>query len=619
MNALIVLHAFCGFYVAGAGDKLYNHATQVVLMRAGTRTVLSMQNNYQGPAADFAMVVPVPVVLQKEDVKTLPRDVFTTVETLDSPRLVEYWEQDPCKPHAEAGSYGTIGHGSGTGVGYGVGRGESHVKVEAEFTVAEYEIVILSADDALALDGWLHDHGYKIPDGAAQYLKPYVTAGSKFFVAKVDAKKVTFDKDGQTQLSPLRFHYDSDQFSLPIRLGLINSDGTQDLIVHILSPGTRYEVANYPNVTIPTNLEVADGTKDRFAEVYAALFDDTLAKHQGAVVTEYAWSAATCDPCPGPPLDEKTTATLGGDVMSDVTGGTPGAKIGAIESDGVDKEIVRRLIRQHLSQISYCYEKQLAAKPGIAGTLTLELSTDIHGLVHAKASGVDPDVDACVAGVAKTIDLPKPGKGAMVSASVPIAMSPTMNSGRMTSWVLTRLHARYSKDTLGDDLVFKPAEAIVGGREQRGADGKLEVDATPSTYNNFQARYVIRHPWTGAVDCKNPVRGIWGENPNGQGAGEIKASAASNLAFAPRGKIELSAYVSGGAGAGAGVKTAPPPATVSVPKSDTAATTGKDEKTEKKNGCGCVVGGREDHAPWFGVLMMLVLALGIRGRARGSR
>ena len=58
--------AFCGFYVGGADQQLFNDATQVVLMRDGTRTVLSMQNNYKGPPEDFAMVVPVPVVLQEE-------------------------------------------------------------------------------------------------------------------------------------------------------------------------------------------------------------------------------------------------------------------------------------------------------------------------------------------------------------------------------------------------------------------------------------------------------------------------------------------------------------------------------------------------------------------------
>ena len=77
-------HAFCGFYVAGGGAELFNNATQVVLMRDGTRTVLSMQNNYEGPPADFALVVPVPVVLKKEQVKTLPRDVFTRIDQLSA-------------------------------------------------------------------------------------------------------------------------------------------------------------------------------------------------------------------------------------------------------------------------------------------------------------------------------------------------------------------------------------------------------------------------------------------------------------------------------------------------------------------------------------------------------
>lgn len=55
-------HAFCGFYVGGAGAKMFNNATEVVLMRHGTTTVLSMQNNYQGPPEKFALVVPVPTI-----------------------------------------------------------------------------------------------------------------------------------------------------------------------------------------------------------------------------------------------------------------------------------------------------------------------------------------------------------------------------------------------------------------------------------------------------------------------------------------------------------------------------------------------------------------------------
>ena len=89
-------------------------------------------------------------------------------------------------------------------------------------------------------------------------------------------------------LSPLRFHYDSDEFALPIRLGLANSSGTQDLIVNILAPNQRDEVANGNNVTLPTNLDVKPDVRDRFGEFSAALFDSTIQQNPGVIVTEYA-------------------------------------------------------------------------------------------------------------------------------------------------------------------------------------------------------------------------------------------------------------------------------------------------------------------------------------------
>ena len=39
--------------------------------------------------------------------------------------------------------------------------------------------------------------------------------------------------------------------------------------------------------------------------------------------------------------------------------------------------------------------------------------------------------------------------------------------------------------------------------------------ATPSSTNNFQGRYAIRHWWTGPIACKNPQRGVWGGPPDG--------------------------------------------------------------------------------------------------------
>jgi len=311
--------AFCGFYVAPSDQPLYNDASMVALMRDGTRTVMSMSNNYKGPAADFAMVVPVPVVLQKENVKTLPREMFTKLEALSAPRLVEYWEQDPCPKPYEGKMYESGGAGPPTAMADSAPEKKAAdygVKIEAKFTVGEYDIVILSAKESDGLERYLVDEKYNIPKGAAGALAPYIREQSKFFVAKVNIKKVQMDKQGVAVLSPLRFSYESQDFRLPVRLGLLNAQAKQDLLIFIIAKGKRYQAANYPNAFIPTNIDVSDETRNAFTPFYATLFDATMGKAGGrALVTEYAWETSSCDPCPSPPLEQEDVATLGGDVL----------------------------------------------------------------------------------------------------------------------------------------------------------------------------------------------------------------------------------------------------------------------------------------------------------------
>jgi hypothetical protein len=97
--------------------------------------------------------------------------------------------------------------------------------------------------------------------------------------------------------------------------------------------------------------------------------------------------------------------------------------------------------------------------------------------------------------------------------------------------VLTRLHARYDKTSLGEDLVFKAAGPIVGGREFLSDGKNLEQGSRKDSWNNFQARYAIRYPWAGEVKCSSPVYGRWGGPPSGQ-AQETKA--AQDTAFVAR-------------------------------------------------------------------------------------
>ncbi len=535
--------AFCGFYVSGADTKLFNNATMVVMMRDGTRTVLSMQNNYEGPPESFAIVVPVPVVLQKENVKTLPREVFTRVDQLAAPRLVEYWEQDPCAedaPGAEgkamaAPSPASAAEAKREDAGYGV-------KVEAQFAVGEYEVVVLSANDSSGLDRWLHDNNYKIPDGAAPVLKPYVEANMKFFVAKVDTTKVKFEKrDGRdmAMLSPLRFYYDTDTFSLPVRLGLLNSNGKQDLIVHILARSKRYEVANYPNVTIPTNLDVSEATRNEFGAFYASLFDKTLESMPSGVVTEYAWGANGCDPCPTPGLSPSELATLGADVIGTSNGSGPRTpQITFLPIEG--EPTAARMLGAAQGTVQSCYQRALETDPKVAGKAIFHVETDAKGdVANDKATGDLPaTLLNCARGAIDTVRFQGSSKRKF---DVAVEMK-SVEAPPVIPWdfVLTRLHARYGKESLAQDLIFREAKPILGGREVYGQAQRLEYGATESSVNNFQARYAIRHPWKGDIKCSHPVRGRWGGPPANETSVGVRP--ATDLAFATRGS-ELTKFL----------------------------------------------------------------------------
>jgi hypothetical protein len=129
-----------------------------------------------------------------------------------------------------------------------------------------------------------------------------------------------------------------------------------------------------------------------------------------------------------------------------------------------------------------------------------------------------------------------------------------MRGGRGSGFVITRLHARYDKASLGEDLVFKAAPGIAGGREfMRGADG-LEQGAQPSGRNMFQGRYAIRHPWKGPITCSEPRRGVWGGPPGG---GMPPSRPALDTAFAPR-KADLAPKLAESPVAEVGIKGTKP-------------------------------------------------------------
>ncbi|MEM9451342.1 MAG: DUF2330 domain-containing protein [Cyanobacteria bacterium P01_E01_bin.6] len=296
-------HAFCGFYVAKADTDLFNQASQVILARDGQRTVLTMANDFQGDVTDFAMVVPVPVVLEEEQVHVGDPAILERLDSFTAPRLVEYFDANPCairRPRfddravLESAQSAAVPESRDEALG---------VTVESRFTVGEYDILILSAQESNGLETWLQQNGYRIPSGAHRLLQPYIRQGLKFFVAKVNLEG--FEQTGFQSLRPLQIAYESPRFMLPIRLGMMNAESAQDLVVYLLSPQGRVELTNYRTVNIPSNVNLPVFVKEEFPDFYRDMFQ-TAYEREGRNIAflEHAWDMSNCDPCSAQPLNQ---------------------------------------------------------------------------------------------------------------------------------------------------------------------------------------------------------------------------------------------------------------------------------------------------------------------------
>ena len=302
-------HAFCGFFAGKAGASLFNEASQVILARDGKRTVISMLNDFKGPLTDFALVVPVPQVLGRDQVRLGDKRLFDRLDAYSSPRLAEYFDPDPCPSGHRLNESMALRAAAAPAMASAERQRKSErdqalgITVEASYTVGEYDIVMLSAQQSLGLETWLRENGYRMPPGAAVALKPYVAQDMKFFVAKVNLKEQA--ASGVQYLRPLQFAFESDKFMLPLRLGMINAapDKAQDLIVYVLTQQGRVEAANYRTVKLPANQNLPPGIKRDFKGFYKALFDHQARQEEHRVVfTEYFWDMGWCDPCAADPL-----------------------------------------------------------------------------------------------------------------------------------------------------------------------------------------------------------------------------------------------------------------------------------------------------------------------------
>jgi hypothetical protein len=307
--------AFCGFYVSKADTALYNEASKVVLVRNGDQTTLTMANDYKGDPREFAVVIPVPTVIRRSQIAIGDAAVIDHLDAWSAPRLVEYHDPDPCARYdydegLVLGARSAPRSAANAESAADIRARALGVTIEATYQVGEYEILVLSAEQSDGLTIWLTENGYRLPAGAESVLGSYIRQEMKFFVAKVNLGTQAFS--GFRTLRPLRVSYQSPRFMLPIRLGMVNAHGPQELFVFALTSKGRVESTNYRTIPLPSNVNIPEYVEKDFSSFYKATFSNTLLKYDNrAIITEYGWDASWCDPCAADPLKPDELATLG--------------------------------------------------------------------------------------------------------------------------------------------------------------------------------------------------------------------------------------------------------------------------------------------------------------------
>jgi hypothetical protein len=301
--------AFCGFYVAQADSKLFNTSSKVILARDGDQTAITMASDFEGDAKEFAVVVPVPTFIERKQIGVVDPKTIDHLDHYTAPRLVEYNDADPCNPPvAVASAMPAPAAVMARAVAESVKK--YGVTVEANYDVGEYDVLILSANESDGLVNWLIDNHYRIPQGAQDVLASYIKQNMRFFVAKVNVERMKGLGNGY--LRPLQVRYQSPKFMVPLRLGTVNANGPQDLIVYALTRNGRIESTNYRTVKIPSDVNVPLYVKDEFGQFYKAVFERAVAReNMRAVFVEYAWDIGWCDPCAAEPLSNKELVELG--------------------------------------------------------------------------------------------------------------------------------------------------------------------------------------------------------------------------------------------------------------------------------------------------------------------
>lgn len=225
---------------------------------------------FQGKVDNFGMLIPFP---SPPALRKVPDNVFDQIcNAVDPPEVVV-----DLTPELEMAFDGAMPGGGGFGGGGGMMIQKKSVRVLKEEAVGMYEVAVLAAGSAEALQKWMDKHKFQYPKGMDEVVEDYIKQEWCFVAVKtkVGSKEDANPKPGQRNAKPvlpqggvfdgnvqgLGFRFRTDKLVVPMRLSAFN-DGDLRNIVYLLSKGGKrirfipeeYVVRQIPGIQLVQHL-----------------------------------------------------------------------------------------------------------------------------------------------------------------------------------------------------------------------------------------------------------------------------------------------------------------------------------------------------------------------------
>ncbi len=148
----------------------------------------------------------------------------------------------------------------------------------------------------------------------------------------------------------------------------------------------------------------------------------------------------------------------------------------------LDRDIIRRIVRSHINEIRYCYERKLVQDPSLAGNVTVNFVINSEGdVTSSKVTSTtirDRQVSTCVANRVLRWRFPDPAGGGIVSVTYPFVFAPNQNAMRASAPPLS------PKQIAERDAEFKRQQAAA---ERRRIEAEAEAKRLAAAQAEEQA------------------------------------------------------------------------------------------------------------------------------------